>query len=66
MASLVGLADMAPAVPDKKLVLRRYYAAKAMQSLLSMYSKTDIFLHSDIARDAFEIADAMIAEEQKQ
>lgn len=58
-----------PAFPDSDgqtdytggMTLRDYFAAKAMQGILAKYGEYD----SDIASDAYKMADAMLAEREK-
>lgn len=50
---------------EEGMSMREYYAAKAMQSLLSSIEGNDMFSAKNIARDSFSMADAMIVESQK-
>jgi len=56
MASQLGCI---PSASDAGMSLRDYFAAKAMQSLIVVYSD-DKNLVGDYAQRAFEIADAML------
>lgn len=43
------------------MTLRDYFAAKAMNALVNWKDSDDAVFQADIARDAYAIADAMIA-----
>ena len=46
------------------MFLRDYFAAKAMQALITSMHEHDISEYSDIAHDAYLAADAMLAERE--
>jgi len=67
----------APAFPNSHfsdisgMSLRDYLAAKAMQAILThgktLYQEQDAFFHiENVAADAYNIADAMLAERDKE
>jgi len=43
------------------MTLRDYFAAKAMQGLLAAWGEHDVTEFSEIASDAYRLADAMLA-----
>ena len=49
----------------KGLELRDYFAAKAMQALITSMHEHDISEYSEIAHDAYLAADAMLAERER-
>lgn len=47
------------------MTLRDYFAAKAMAAIVSATAEPEIIAASIFARDAYELADAMLAERAK-
>ena len=62
-AQPVGLAHLEFKSPDKGLTVRDYFAAMAVNGLIAERTRYDFDI--DVARRAFEIADAMIQERDK-
>lgn len=58
--------DMPIGAPGEGMALRDYFAAKAMQGFASTLDGTEPPLFEAIARDAYEMADAMLKARNKQ
>lgn len=50
-------------VREEGMTLRDYFAAKAMQAIIGICPET--LPNSDLAKDSYTVADAMIAEREK-
>lgn len=51
--------------PQQGMLLRDYFAVKAMQALVTRVGITSGVYQVDMAREAYVIADAMMAEREK-
>ncbi len=71
VAEIQGIATHSGEFALAGMSLRDYFAAKAMTALIDVESTADLgqgrctFDHSVVAREAYQIADAMLAEREK-